>query len=355
MIIKQIIHLINFLLLITKTHQTKTYQIDALNTLNTKSLITVSGLSSGGFFANQFHIAYSSIINGAAIFTAGPYYCAKSSIDIAESICMKGLYDGPQVYELVDLTNIWSKTYYIDNVKNLVDDNVYLYHGSLDSVINSNVAQSLKSYYKAFMSSDNIKTNYDFPSEHCMPTLSVGSKCSELTSPYIGHCNFDGAGEALNFLYRNKQTLKKGKQNGNNLFEFDQIDFIKLITNIDHNPMSFNSISQFGYIYIPTKCIDQLNKINQTNQTICDLHISFHGCLQNLELINNSYASNSGFNDWGEENNIIILYPYIKQSNDPFNPNGCWDWWGYTGLDYVFKTGYQMQFIKSIIDKLFGK
>ena len=34
--------------------------------------ITVSGISSGGFFAHQFHVAYSKLVNGAGIIAGGP-------------------------------------------------------------------------------------------------------------------------------------------------------------------------------------------------------------------------------------------------------------------------------------------
>src|SRR3954469_22660665 len=38
--------------------------------------ITVSGISSGAFFAHQFHIAFSSLVNGAGIVAGGPFGCA---------------------------------------------------------------------------------------------------------------------------------------------------------------------------------------------------------------------------------------------------------------------------------------
>ena len=58
-------------------------------------------------------------------------------------------------------------------------------------------------------------------------------------------------------------------------------------------------------------------------QTTCRLHISFHGCEQNIELIGDAYAAHAGFNEWAETNNIIVLYPYAKVSSSrPTNPNG---------------------------------
>src|SRR6056297_2286585 len=38
--------------------------------------VTVSGLSSGGFFAHQFHVTFSEKVSGAAVLAGGPYGCA---------------------------------------------------------------------------------------------------------------------------------------------------------------------------------------------------------------------------------------------------------------------------------------
>jgi len=39
----------------------------------------------------------------------------------------------------------------------------------------------------------------------------------------------------------------------------------------------------------------------------------------------------SGYNELAEKNDIVILYPQAETSTlFPFNPKGCWDWWGYS-------------------------
>ena len=51
-----------------------------LNLLITRSYsITTSRLDSGGFFSTQFHVAYSSMVSGAAIIAGGPYLCQLNS------------------------------------------------------------------------------------------------------------------------------------------------------------------------------------------------------------------------------------------------------------------------------------
>lgn len=57
------------------------------------SLVSVSGLSSGGFMAGQLGVAYSGTFQtGFGVFAAGPYDCARNqyvsfSVDTAEPSC----------------------------------------------------------------------------------------------------------------------------------------------------------------------------------------------------------------------------------------------------------------------------
>ena len=47
---------------------------------------SVSGLSSGGYMAGQFHTAHSKYVKGAAIVAAGPYACARSGVADSVSV-----------------------------------------------------------------------------------------------------------------------------------------------------------------------------------------------------------------------------------------------------------------------------
>lgn len=57
---------------------------------------------------------------------------------------------------------------------------------------------------------------------------------------------------------------------------------------------------------------------------------SWSNLVSSRHYINDEYVSHAGYNEVGEANNIIILYPQV-QPTGLTNPNGCWDWWGYTG------------------------
>jgi poly(3-hydroxybutyrate) depolymerase len=67
------------------------------------------------------------------------------------------------------------------------------------------------------------------------------------------------------------------------------------------------------------------------------------------------FVKYAGFNEWAESNRIIILYPQTTKSDFvPYNPKGCWDWWGYTGLDYATKFAPQLVTVQNIVSS-FGE
>jgi len=65
-----------------------------------------------------------------------------------------------------------------------------------------------------------------------------------------------------------------------------------------------------------------------------------HGCAQTLADVDDDFVTKTGINEIAEANNIIVLYPQAKKSMiTPSNPQGCWDWWGYSD-SFLDKTKY---------------
>jgi poly(3-hydroxybutyrate) depolymerase len=104
-------------------------------------------------------------------------------------------------------------------------------------------------------------------------------------------------------------------------------------------------MNDVGYVYVPRSC--------QQGAT-CRVHIAFHGGLQTLDDIGTEYVAKTGFNNWADTNNIIVLYPQAKKTPSN-NSQGFWDWWGYTVADYAFKSGVQMAAVKAMLDHLANK
>ena len=67
----------------------------------------------------------------------------------------------------------------------------------------------------------------------------------------------------------------------------------------------------------------------------------------------------AGYNEWAEANDIVVLYPQaapvlrrlIGMPLEWPNPQGCWDWWGFTGEDFATKSGAQISAVNAMIDR----
>jgi hypothetical protein len=137
----------------------------------------------------------------------------------------------------------------------------------------------------------------------------------------------------------------RGEYIEDNLFQFDQTLYMDFNSG-RYQKASDISMDENGYVYVPKAC--------QGNENAhCRLHVALHGCNQNLPVVGNAYAAHAGYNHWAEASSIVILYPYVINSeSNPTNAKGCWDWWGYTGADYGLQTGVQMQVISNMIHAL---
>jgi poly(3-hydroxybutyrate) depolymerase len=71
---------------------TATYAAASNEKMNTQERITVSGISAGAFMASQFHVAFSSRVEGVGILAGGPFYCAMDDVALAEGRCSTFLF-----------------------------------------------------------------------------------------------------------------------------------------------------------------------------------------------------------------------------------------------------------------------
>lgn len=81
---KNILFVVSFLFCISKVYALdilKTYKVDL-------TAITISGISSGAYMANQMSIAYSKTISGSASIAGGIYWCAQGNSQRAQGECM---------------------------------------------------------------------------------------------------------------------------------------------------------------------------------------------------------------------------------------------------------------------------
>ena len=300
--------------------------------INTQQ-ITVSGLSSGGYMATQFHYAHSDRVSGVAVLAAGPYYCAQGDIGTALSACVSRT-DQDIAEETIETTILeYARTGKIAPLKHLQDDKVWLLHGKLDTTVTSVVAQTLHKQYQSKVNPNNIVFDQNQAFAHHFPTRVNGTDCAVSESPFIGACDVDIAGEFLQHLY--PTLTPPTRQLTGSVYAFDQVAL---------GGPEADALADTGYVYIPETCIQG---------TQCNLHISFHGCNQNAEAVELAYVSDTGINDWADANQLVVLYPQTKASMlMPMNPQACWDWWGYTTSDYATKDGPQVKAVYNMLDNI---
>lgn len=294
--------------------------------------VTVSGLSSGGYMATQFHLANSNWVKGIGVIGTGPYYCAEGDITIALNLCVSKVGGEISVSNLSAKANEYANSSAIPDMNNLVDSKVWVLHGTNDTTVNRPAADALVEQYKNWVAPNSVVYVSDKPFAHHFPTLTSGVDCTVSESPYLGSCNYDAAGELLKHL--KGQLEPRVESPKGTLASFDQHAL---------GGDEAESLSDKGYVYIPQQCTTES----------CDLHISFHGCNQYADAVGVAYASNTGLNNWADSNNMVVLYPQTTKSLFmPLNPQGCWDWWGYTDENYATKDAMQIKAVTNMVNAL---
>ncbi len=300
-----------------------TYNVDS-------SRISVSGVSSGAMMATQLHVAHSSLFNGVALLSGGPWYCAQGSMKRGLGPCMKGGdIDNAQLIAAVKQAEADGA---IDSLANLADDRAWVFHATLDEAVAEAVSQAAIAFYTEFMPHESVKYVGNVEAAHGFPTLETGVACNEMAEPYLNACDYDAAGILLTALYGELEPAVAAAGDLRKISQPGADD----ATMLDH-----------ALLYVPESCADG---------EACGLHVALHGCLQSTDYIDDAFATGAGYNEWAEANRLLVLYPQVASSKiAPLNPMGCWDWWGYTDDSYATKSGPQVTVIKATMDALAGR
>ncbi len=288
--------------------------------------VTVSGVSSGAYMAVQANIALADRIDGVAAIAGGPYHCAQGSVTTALGACMSG--NDIDIDPLLSFTRHAASDGQIATTEDLRHAKVWIFHGTQDAVVGAGASEALADFYREFVATENVTLVNDIKAAHGWPTLNFGNECSEIGNDFINACDFDTAGTLLNFLYDDLNPRESS-------IAADGLETIDLSPYVEPG----SGLADMGFVFVPQNC--------RESAADCRLHIAFHGCRQGAEFIENRFAANAGLNEWAANNHIVVLYPQVDSSL--MNPQGCWDWWGYTGANYDHKNGRQISAIAILI------
>jgi hypothetical protein len=310
---------------------------------------SVSGISAGAYMAGQFQMAHGKLVRGAAIIAGGPYGCSESVF--ADSI------PGPGTAFLnlskamngcmLDLLGAWSVgdpgvlaakakqragRGEIDPISDVVSDRIYLFTGNNDRTVVSSIVKRAAAFYsKLGVPEANIMLVDNIPAGHAFVTETAGGSCELSETPYVVDCNYDQAGALLEHIYGALQPSSTALQG--RYVEFNQRAY--------RPPSGSDGLAQSGVVYVPQNC---------ARTGGCRVHIAFHGCAQNREAVGDTFIKETGFARWADTNNLIVLFPQVDTTVS--NPQGCWDWWGYTGNDYLTRDAPQIVAVRAMLEAL---
>lgn len=319
---------------------------------------SVSGISSGAYMAVQFGVVHSAQVRGVAATAGGPYFCAGkdswagASVSRVIARCMQGDPSYPakpigdaDMRNMLAATRSWAGWKLIDPLESLAQQKVWLFHGYNDGIVKAPVSEALYNWYREFVPAAQVFYKNEMPAAHAQISAACGSAdgacqpCPTTGGKFINSCRdearpeqaYDAAGAALQLFYGPLQRTA-GSALGGSIGEFDQRPYAQ--QGGKPVPPLKISLADNGYLYVPKACADGES---------CRLHVAFHGCQQQAERIGRDFVAHAGFNEWADANRIVVLYPQtvaaVAPPATPFNPQGCWDWWGYNDFGWNM-TGY---------------
>lgn len=353
--------------------------------------VSVSGISSGGYMAHQFHLAHSDRTIGAGIVAGGPYACPaidnfwcdwtwygwglEGDVCQAVYVCTafvrseslnpfmdRWLYFGPPGHEFsLEQARQAAAAGRIAPLAGLAGDRVWLLAGEADEVVPQAVMEDLAALYRALMpgaAAGDLARIAPRNLPHAMPVDLPGQPddCSRDGPPFINDCSLDAAGRLLAHIHRlpdgPDQDPPPDAWSADSLFSFDQTAFFD-----DSDPSA--SLGATGHVYVPERC--------RAGEP-CPVHVAFHGCRQTEALTRAAceggdcplrlFFEDAGYNPWAERHGLVILYPQATAwggaTEADKNPRACWDWWGYSGEAYATRDGKQVRAVKAMVDCLTG-
>jgi len=334
---------------------------------------SISGLSSGAFMTVQLHLAYSASFIGAGVVAGGPYRCAESSRQLAltaeDSYMVNALYicmtpltprTGPNPVRLAQIARQTEAAGQIDPLSNLARQRLYIFTGTEDSVVSSTVVETTSRFYQELgVPSDQILFINNVPAGHSLITDNIeDSYLAANQPPYLNYGGYYQSHDILRHIYG--RLAPPVERLSGRIMPFEQAPFL------DPGEAEYACLSRYGYVYVP----DAVARGEKAR----GVHIAIHGCKQGAGFVSltyglpdmanqppygNRYVTTTGYNEIADSNNFIVLYPQCQGDDDSTaqNPDGCWDWWGYTSKsasnpDYYTRDAVQIKAIHRMLETL---
>ncbi len=278
--------------------------------------ITVSGLGDGAFMASQLHLALNERISGLAVMGGGLYFCAQGQREKALGVCRTG--GRLEMSTLTHAARDYAAAGKIATLNHLDGDRVWALHGRADNTFSPEITYGVVEFYEDLGDAVTMKFVEDVGSGHGIPTLTEGHLCERTETPFLNECDYDAAGELLQFLTQ-KSADAVGRARGT----------LQPLTSAD---------GRTALAYIPPSC----------GHGYCQLHVALHTCGQSTTEVGERFAKDAGYNRWADALGLVVLYP--QAPNDA--QSRCWDWGNGQDPHYATRMGTDVKSIASMIDQV---
>ncbi|MCE8026060.1 PHB depolymerase family esterase [Billgrantia aerodenitrificans] len=303
--------------------------------------VSVIGVSSGGYMATQLAVAWPERFTGVAVLAAGPWSCAQGGLGQALGQCMATRRGPPGLTALDVRLRDYQARGLVGEAEALAELRAFVWHGDEDGVVDPTLGAALAEQLSGWLASPNeqlrvvrspgVGHGWPVQADEQVPPSQL-AQCRLGGGTHMLACDLDIAGEALSWLHGTLTPPQQGTDS--ELLRFDQA------------PFAARGLGKAGYVLIPEGC----------EAGGCELTIALHGCGMTEEQIDRAFVEHSGLNEWAEANQRVVLYPQATTSLA--NPQGCWDWWGFTEstwqLDPLHDTreGVQVKALMSMLERL---
>lgn len=323
--------------------------------------IAVMGQGSGANMAHQMHVAFSSEIGGAGLVGASPYGCSNHNYFTMMNRCMYGM-ESINTEALAFGAKQQAGSQRADWTKNLAWSKVFQVEATSDAMVATGImTNATRDVYtnlgvpSASITTESVAAPHGWITNESPEGYSV-CEC-ESTDPLctVFDCDYSTTEKVVNNLWPELTKNSTPDTSLSQNYRFNQDTFCGWVR-WEEKCVDTIGMSQYGYIYIPTKCHSEK----------CNLLVHFHGCGQ--QLVTSSYEDGiytDGSDTFKQANfmhttevtkvadeyGFMVLFPQIDAYNMAFkNDYSCWDWWGYSGAHYHTSVGVQMLSVKYMID-----
>ena len=332
--------------------------------IDQRSGVLVAGLGHSADFAHQFHVAFSSIVSGACVFSGQPFHCAVSHFAQDKAVppnprvpncdgCpplttlpfdhCKLTPDVVDVGSLVDYPrrhcgqNPISTQECFDDVDYLKRSRTFLFRGTADATAAPGAVENVVGLLAQMVDdpADSLKLVADQPFGHVLPLVSTPH--ANATAP----AGYDGPGECLRHTL-DSPWLTSGHADEASWLTFDQAEFAEA-------GVGFRDA---GWVYVPRRCRPA------SGFQLCRLVVRPDAC----DPASGVRAPDvDAFADYAEPNALVVLHPCVGGNVDtqrfPSAPDiarGKLDVYGQLGGDYVQQSAPHMRAVGRMVRRLLG-